>query len=64
MGQGGLAQAGRPVEQNVVQRLTPALGRGDGDIQVALDFVLSDEVIKVAGTEAGIQRGVLGAGLT
>jgi len=64
MGQGGLAQAGRAVEQNVVQRLTPALGRGDGDIQITLDFVLPDELIKVAGTEAGIQGGVLGAGLT
>ena len=64
MGQGGLAQAGRPVEQYVVERLTPALGRRDGDIQVTLDFILSDEVIKVAGTEAGIQRDVLGAGLT
>jgi hypothetical protein len=44
VGQGGLAQSGWPVQQDVVQRLPPALGSVDGDIQVVLRFLLTDEV--------------------
>ena len=36
VGQGGLAQAGRPVEQDVVDRLAPAFGGGNGNFRFSL----------------------------
>jgi hypothetical protein len=59
MGQGGLAQAGWPVEENVVQRLIPAPGGAYGYSQVFFSFVLADELIKAAWSQAGIKRYIL-----
>jgi len=39
----------------VVRCFTPALGGGDGYIQVFLDPVLPNEVIEVSGTQVGIK---------
>jgi hypothetical protein len=47
----------------VVQRLAPPLSRGDGYPQVFLDFVLTGEVVKAVGAEAGVKGGILGFGL-
>ena len=64
MGQRGLAQAGWAVEQGMVQRLVPAFGRPGGDIQIILNLVLADEIAKVAGPQIGVERYILGIGLT
>ena len=42
VGQRGLAQARRAVEQDVIQRLAARLGRLDQDAQVLLDPILAD----------------------
>jgi hypothetical protein len=39
----------------VVQRLAPALGGGDGYVQVVLDLALADEIIKTTWPQAGIK---------
>jgi hypothetical protein len=46
MGQGGFSQAGRPIEEDVVQCFIPALGSGYGYSQVFLGFLLADELIQ------------------
>jgi len=48
----------------VVQRLLPAFSRGDGYLEVFLNLVLPDEVVKAPGAEAAVQGSVLGSGLT
>jgi len=48
----------------VVQRLTPAFSRPDGDAQVIFNLVLADEVAKVAGPQISVERRVLNIGLT
>jgi hypothetical protein len=48
----------------VVWCLASAFSRGDGDVQVALNLILPDELVKAAGPEAGIKRGILGIGFT
>jgi hypothetical protein len=47
----------------MVQRFPPALGGSNGDVQVVLNLVLPDELIKTAGSETGVKRYVLGTGL-
>ena len=39
----------------MVQRLTPAFGGGNGDVQIVLNPGLPDEVTKTAGPQAGIE---------
>ena len=51
-GQRGLAQAGRAVEQHMVHRLAPALGRPQIDRQVCLDLLLADIVLQRFGAQA------------
>jgi len=48
----------------VVQSFAPALGGGDGYIQILLCPALPDEFIKTAGSEAGIKWYILGVGFT
>ena len=55
IGQGGLAQAGRAVEQDMVQRLAPAPGRIDEQAQVALDLFLADVVVQGTRTQGGVK---------
>ena len=64
MCQGGLTETGRSVEYYVVQCFAPAFGSGDSYIQILLNPILPDEVIKAPGTETGIQWRVLGVGFT
>ena len=44
LGQRGLAQAGRPEQQHVIQRLTAVLRRLDEDAEVTLGLLLADEL--------------------
>jgi len=48
----------------VVERLAPPLRRIDGNLEVVFVFVLPDEVGQRPRPEAGLERRVLGAGLT
>jgi hypothetical protein len=40
-----LAEAGRAVEEEVIERLAPLLRRVDGDTDVVLELLLADELI-------------------
>ncbi len=64
MGEAGLAQAGRAVEQDVVDGLAAALGGGDGNLEVLLGLVLADEVGEGTRPEGGIEGRVLYIGLS
>ncbi len=48
----------------MIQRLSPALSRGDGDTQILSDLGLTDKIIKPPRTEASIKRDVLSAWFT
>jgi hypothetical protein len=63
MGEAGLAQARRPVEQDMVDRFAAAPGSGDGYLEVFLGIVLPDEVGQGTRSEAVIQGCVLFTGL-
>ena len=62
LGQRGLAKAGRAGEQDVVERLAARCGGLDGDLQLGLDGVLTDEVLEVARPQRSLERLVLGPG--
>jgi hypothetical protein len=47
----------------MVESLPPPPGRGDGYLDIILNLVLPDEVVKAPGPEAAVQGYVLGAGL-
>ena len=64
MGEAGLAQARRPVKQDMVDRFTAAFSGGDADFKVFLDLVLSDEVGQGTRPEAVIKGCVLYIGLS
>jgi hypothetical protein len=64
MGQASLAQAGRPVKNNMVKGLPPALGSSDGNFEVFLYLILADKVGQTPGSKTGIEWYVLGTGLT
>ena len=64
MSEAGLAQSGRSVKKDVVDRLSAAFGRRDGNLQIILGFLLSDKVGQAAGAQAVIERCILFAGLT
>ncbi len=46
MSEGRLAQTGWPIEENVLDRFTPFLGRLNKYVEVALDFILTDVFVK------------------
>jgi hypothetical protein len=49
VGERGLAEAGRAVEEQVVERLVPLFRRVDGDAKVVLELLLTDELVEPAG---------------
>jgi hypothetical protein len=59
VGQAGLAQSGRSVEQDVVQGFFTAFGSRDRYFKVILGLVLSGKISQVPGSQAGIQRCIL-----
>jgi hypothetical protein len=56
VGERGLAEAGRAVEEQVIERFGSPLGGVDGDAQVVLQLLLADELIELAGPEREVQR--------
>jgi hypothetical protein len=48
----------------MVQRLAPALSRGDGYLKIFLNLILPDKFSKVAGSEAAVKGCILGSGFT
>ena len=56
-----LAEAGRAVEQHVVERLAARLGGGDEDLQVLADLLLADEIVERLRTQRQLGRILLGA---
>ncbi len=52
--QGRLSQPGRPVEQDVVERLAASMGGLDQDLQVLLDPILADELPQAAGAQGDL----------
>ena len=62
VGQGGFAQARRPVEDDMIQRLPPQLGRLDANGQIILDLGLAHELRQLAGAQGKIQVFIIRAG--
>jgi hypothetical protein len=59
VGQGGLAEAGRSAEEEVVHRLAAALGRLHEDLEVVLHLGLADVLVEAPRAEGRVHRGVL-----
>jgi hypothetical protein len=55
MGERGLAEAGRPVEEGVVQGLVAVFRRIDGDAEVVLELLLPDELVEAPGTQGDVE---------
>jgi len=51
VGERGLAEAGRAVEEEVVERFVALLGGVDGDAEVVLELLLADELVEAPGPE-------------
>src|SRR5690606_15637134 len=51
VGEGGLAEAGRAGEHDVVERLAALEGGGEEDAEVVLDLLLPDELVERLGAE-------------
>jgi hypothetical protein len=64
VGEAGLAQARRPVKQDVVDGFAPAFSGGDADFKVFLEVLLPDEVGQGTRAEAVIKGCVFYIGLT
>jgi len=56
VGERGLAEAGRAVEEEVVERFVALLGGVDGDAEVVLELLLADELVEAPGPESSFQR--------
>jgi len=59
-GEGGLAEAGRAIEEDVAEGLAAFGGRLHGDLQSGVDFALTDHFVHVLGTEGAIVVGGIG----
>ena len=58
VGERGLAESGRPVEEDVVERLLALLRGEDADAEVVLDLLLPDVLLERAGAQARLGGGV------
>ena len=52
VGERRLAEAGRPVQQHVIERLAALLRGGDRDLQVLADAILADVLVEQARAQA------------
>ena len=59
VGQGGFPQPRRTVHQDVVHRLPPVPGRGEGDFQVTAHLLLAHEIRQAPGAQAHLQTQVV-----
>ena len=57
MGQRSLAETGRTIDQDMIQRLIPGLGSLQEDPEVFLDTVLPDILVQGLGAQADVQPG-------
>ena len=48
----------------MVQRFTPALGGSDGDVQIILNSILADKIVKTAGSQVDVNWYVFSTGFT
>jgi hypothetical protein len=48
----------------MVKRLTPAFSRSNSYLQVLLNLVLTDKLVKATGAEAGVKGYILSRGFT
>jgi hypothetical protein len=59
-GQRGLAESGRPEEQDVIERLAPLPRRVDGDLEVLLHAFLAHEFVQPGRPQRGLGGGLVG----
>src|ERR1700722_8851886 len=59
LGKGGFAQAGRTVEQHVIEGLAAGAGGFDGDLQIFFDAILTDVIGEFGGADAGFDARVV-----
>ncbi len=59
VGQRRLAEAGRAVEEYVIERLAARLGGLDGHVQILFDFVLADEFLQALRAELEFEGGIV-----
>ena len=62
MSQRGFTETGRTVKQYVIQRFASAFGSGDSYVQIFLDSILPDEVVKATGAQVSIEWCIFSAG--
>jgi hypothetical protein len=62
MRQGRFTQPRRTVQQDMVERFSPALGGSDSYVQVILDLCLTVEVLETARPQTGIEGRVFCTG--
>jgi len=55
VGEARLTEAGRPCEQDVVERLPARLRRGQGDLELLLHALLADELVEPARAQADVE---------
>jgi hypothetical protein len=60
VGQGGLAQAGRSVEEQVIEGLAPLARRPDEHREVLAEAILPHHLVQAAGTEALLEALLIG----
>jgi len=60
--EGGLAEAGRPEDQHVVERVAAGLGRFDVDLQLLAHRGLAEVVGQALGADAGVGGVILAGG--
>jgi len=59
VGERGLAEAGRAVQQDVIERLAPLLRGGDRHLEVLADAILADVLVERARAQPGLVLGVV-----
>src|SRR5258708_32731510 len=59
VGERRLAEAGRPVEQDVVKRLAARFGGLDGYVEILFDLVLADEFLEALRAELELESGIV-----
>jgi hypothetical protein len=56
VGERGLAEPGRAVEEEVIERFVSLLGGVDGDAEIVLQLLLADELIEASRAQGDVDR--------
>ena len=59
VGERRLAEAGRAVEQDVIECFAAGLGGLDGDVEILFDLVLADEFLQALRAELELERRIV-----